>query len=148
MSPTPFTRPWQVIWLCMALDEELSSLVSQLTSSLRVAGGLSAVTCSWVMHIWLVKGWPGMGMPLAFIIAMASGGMSGIFGMFGVSMVEVTVHRPALPWAAMAATGIRIRAVPIRAEIRERLMLLSLWPQGKCDQAAGRRQIMVRSEER
>src|SRR4051812_3735985 len=78
------------------------------------------------MHIWVVKGWPGMGMPRAFIIAMASGGMAGIFGMLGISMVEVTDHRPTLPCAAIAATGARIKAVPIRVQIRERRMLLSL----------------------
>src|SRR3954468_4393418 len=126
----------------MAAGDELITLVSQLTSSLRTDGGLSAFTWSWVMHIWVVKGAPGIGIPRAFIIAIASGG---ICGMPFISMVEVTVHRPALPCAAKAMLGARINALPIRAQIRERLMRLSFsttWLSGtKCGEGRGRRQF-------
>ena len=49
---------------------------------------------------------PGIFMPRAFIIAMASGG---IWGMFAISMVVVTFHRPGLPCGA-ASTDAGARA--------------------------------------
>jgi hypothetical protein len=65
-------------------------------------------------------------MPRAFIIAMASGG---IWGMFAICMVELTVHRPGLPWAAHAAAGARITAEAIKPETSLRCMAVPryLW---------------------
>jgi len=64
---------------------------------------------------------PGMLMPRAFIIAMASGG---ICGMLAICMVEEMVHKPGLPCAARAAAGARTRTVTITLETNfERILL-------------------------
>jgi hypothetical protein len=64
-------------------------------------------------------------MPRCFIIAIASGG---ICGMLDISMLVVTVQSPALPCAARAATGTRIRLEAIKAESDARFMTFPLFP--------------------
>ena len=95
-----------------------------------IAGGLSALTCSWVMHTWVVKGSPelGSGKWRAFIIAATSGGICGALDM---CMVEVAVHSPGRPWAAKAAAGTRIRLAAIRAESDARSMTFPMLLQGQ-----------------
>src|SRR5579883_481530 len=129
----------------MALGDELSTFVSQLSPLSLKDGGLSAFTCSWVMHIWVVKGWPGIGWPFCFIISSVWGGMGGIFRS---SRVEVTVHSPTLPCAAKATAGARIKAAPIRAQIRKRFIAIVLFcPWAKFGQEPGARQLrLLRNE--
>src|SRR5471030_914535 len=82
-------------------------------------GGLSIAACSAVMHIWLVMGWPGVGMfmPRFFIISITSGG---ILGIEAICMVVVMFHRPGLPCGiASAAAGIRMAAaMRVEASLR------------------------------
>src|SRR5438128_799322 len=106
-------RPWQVT--CDFIEDAvwLSSLVVQLSALLCIAGGTSPLTCSGVMQIWVVIGappMPGMLMPRDFIIAMASGG---ICGMFAICMVVEIFQSPGLPWPAKAVAGMRTAAVTI-----------------------------------
>src|ERR1700722_10123277 len=122
-------RPWQVIWASIRPGDWFSTLVSQLSSRLLIAGGLSAFTCSWVKHMWVVEGWPelGIGRWRAFIIASASGG---ICGALDICMVEVMVHSPGRPCAAKAATGTSTRLAAIRAESGARSMTVPLLASG------------------
>jgi hypothetical protein len=66
---------------------------------------------------------PGIFMPRAFIIAMASGG---ICGMLAICMVEEMVHRPGLPCAAQAAAGARTIAVTITLETNFEYILVPM----------------------
>src|ERR1019366_2170000 len=72
--------------------------------SFFIGGGLSESTSAWVMQICEVNVWAvGIATPAFFICAMASGGIC-ILGMF---MVVETFHRPALPFEANAAPGVK-----------------------------------------
>src|SRR5438128_75923 len=78
------------------------------------------------MQIWVTMGappMPGMLMPRDFIIAMASGG---ICGMFGISMLVEMFHRPGLPCAAQAAAGASRMVVAINPETNLRFMAIPL----------------------
>ena len=51
LSQSPSAMSAQMTWVCMAVGDWLNTLVSQLSPRSLKAGGLSAFTCSSVMHI-------------------------------------------------------------------------------------------------
>src|SRR5688572_3192008 len=118
MVPVPFIRPLQVV--CAFMDDAvwLMIFVVQPVAPWSICGGLLESTSAWLMHSWPLEVWAvGAFMPMAFICAIASGGMA-----IAMLVVVTVFQRPALPWPANAAPGARIKAAAARPEMCLRSM--------------------------